>query len=58
MVQIKTYVATLKIIFDALESENPRVIAKNMTNTLNSMRGSNMYADGVVEKVVEETKVD
>jgi len=51
---IKTYTAIVKITFKTLENKNPRVIAKNMANIYNCMRGLNLHTFGTVEKIVEE----
>ncbi len=55
MATIKTYTATIKISFEAHEKENPRIIAKNIANYFNSMRGANLHTYGEIESLVEET---
>ncbi len=55
MMPIKTYAATIKVIFEAYAKENPRLIAKNMADCHNGMRGANLHAYSVMETLVEET---
>ena len=55
MTPIKTYTATIKVTFEAHEKENPRAIAKHMADYYNGMRGANLHAYGVMEKLIEET---
>ena len=50
----KTYTATIEVTFDAWEDENPRAIARNIADSFDGMRGANLYADGVLRKLVEE----
>ena len=56
MTAIKTYTATIKVIFEAHEKEIPRLIAKDMANVLNGTRGANLYTYGVVETLAEKIK--
>ena len=55
MTRIKTYIATIKVIFEAHEKENPRTIAKHMADYHNGMRGANLYTYGVMEELITET---
>lgn len=55
MTLIKTYTATIKVTFEAHEKENPRTIAKYMADYYNGMRGVNLHAYGVMEKLIKET---
>ena len=54
MTAIKTYTATIKVIFEAHEKEIPRLIAKDMANVLNGTRGANLYTYSVVETLSEK----
>jgi hypothetical protein len=54
MTKIKTYVATIKITFEIVGSENPRVIAKNIANTCNCMRGLNLHSYGELKTLAEK----
>ena len=54
MTQIKTYTATIKITFEVHKKENPRVIAKQMADYYNGMRGANLYSYGVMKTLTEE----
>jgi len=54
MTKIKTYVATIKVTFEALEDENPNIIAKNIASTYNCMRGLNLYSYGELKTLAEE----
>lgn len=51
MTKIKTYTASIKITFDVHEKENPRMIAKGMSDYHNGMRGANLYTYGALEKL-------
>ena len=55
MTPIKTYTATIKITFETHEKENPHAIAKHMADYHNGMRGVNLHAYGVMEKLIKET---
>ena len=55
MTPIKTYTATIKVTFEAHKKENPRTIAKHMADYYNGMRGANLHAYGVMEKLIKET---
>lgn len=55
MTTTKTYTATVKIIFDILEKEKPLVVAKNIVNILDGMRGANLYTYGILGKITEKT---
>ena len=61
MTKIKTYVATIKLTFETLGSENPRIIAKDIANTHNCMRGLNLHSYGelkaLAEKIEPQNKV-
>jgi len=56
MTKIKTYVATIKLTFETLGSENPRIIAKDIANTYNCMRGLNLHSYGELKTLVEKPK--
>jgi len=53
MTSIKTYTATIKVTFEAHGKENPRLIAKDMANVHNGMRGANLYTYGTMETLVK-----
>lgn len=55
MTPIKTYTTTIKVTFEVNEKENPRAIAKRMADYYNGMRGANLHAYGVMEKLIKET---
>lgn len=55
MTKIKTYIATIKITFETLGNENPRVIAKNIANTYNCMRGLNLHSCGELKTLVKKS---
>ncbi len=46
MTEIKIYTATIEVVFEAYEKENPRLIAKHMAEYFNFMRGANLYSSG------------
>ena len=54
MNKIKTYTATIKVIFEAHKKENPRLIAKDMANIHNGTRGANLYVYGVLKTLAEK----
>lgn len=54
MPKIETYTATIKIIFDVYERENPRAIAEHMADYYNCMRGANLYTCGTIEKLFKK----
>ena len=56
MTAIKIYTATIKVIFEAHEKENPRLIAKDMANIHNGTRGANLCVYGVLKTLAEKTE--
>ena len=56
MKKTKTYIATIKVTFEAHEKENPRLIAKDMTNIHNGTRGANLCVYGVLKTLAEKTE--
>lgn len=54
MTPTKTYTAIIKVTFETHKKENPYIIAKYMADYYNGMRGANLHAYGVIEKVIEE----
>lgn len=57
MEPIKTFTAIIKITFEASEKENPSVIAKNIADSYNCMRGANLSSYGTLEKIIEEKSI-
>jgi len=56
MNKIKTYTATIKVIFEAHEKEIPRLIAKDMANVHSGTRGANLYTYGELKTLTEKTE--
>jgi len=56
MILPKVFTATIKVTFEISEEEDPFLIAKNIADSFNGMRGANLSAYGALETLAEETK--